>query len=186
MTQSNKKLLPLLSHSPRFLLPVSLGPLFLQLPVPETLLIYHCLYVDGSLPLSAYLSSQGADRHRHEGPKTKLCDGTSRFYNEGSKKGPCIQQIVLLSKFCFRYRICVPATLLVALQAFHLAYYLSMGNQHFFFLIVCFYQLLRVQHSCSSTQSWGSVLPSIVETRDQNSRGCPLLFSNRNLGSFCA
>ena len=26
-----------------------------------------------------------------------------------------------------------------------------------------FYQLLRVQHSCSSTQSWGSVLPSIVE-----------------------
>ena len=25
-----------------------------------------------------------------------------------------------------------------------------------------------------------------VETRDQNSRGCPLLFSNRNLGSFCA
>ena len=49
-----------------------------------------------------------------------------------------------------------------------------------------FYQLLRVQHSCSSTQSWGSVLPSIVEMRDQNSRGCPLLFSNRNLGSFCA
>ena len=48
-----------------------------------------------------------------------------------------------------------------------------------------FYQLLRVQHSCSSTQSWGSVLPSIVETRDENSRGCPLLFSNRNLGSFC-
>ena len=43
-----------------------------------------------------------------------------------------------------------------------------------------FYQLLRVQHSCSSTQSWGSVLPSIVETRDQNSRGCPLLFLNRN------
>ena len=49
-----------------------------------------------------------------------------------------------------------------------------------------FYQLLRVQHSCSSTQSWGSVLPSIVETRDQNSRGCPRFFSNRNLGSFCA
>ena len=49
-----------------------------------------------------------------------------------------------------------------------------------------FYQLLRVQHSCSSTQSWSSVLPSIVETRDQNSRGCPLLFSNRILGSFCA
>ena len=49
-----------------------------------------------------------------------------------------------------------------------------------------FHQLLCVQHSCSSTQSWGSVLPSIVETRDQNSRGCPLLFLNRNLGSFCA
>ena len=48
------------------------------------------------------------------------------------------------------------------------------------------YVSLRVQHSCSSTQSWGSVLPSIVEMRDQNSRGCPLLFSNRNLGSFCA
>ena len=54
------------------------------------------------------------------------------------------------------------------------------------FFYCMFYQLLRVQHSCSSTQSWGSVLPSIVETRDQNSRGCPLLFSNRNLGSFCA
>ena len=51
-----------------------------------------------------------------------------------------------------------------------------------------FFQLyvLPVQHSYCSTQSWGSVLPSIVETRDQNSQGCPLLFSNRNLGSFCA
>ena len=47
-----------------------------------------------------------------------------------------------------------------------------------------FYELLCVQHSCSSTQSWGSVLPSIVETRDQNSRECPLLFSKRTLGSF--
>ena len=56
----------------------------------------------------------------------------------------------------------------------------------YIFFNCMFYQLLRVQHSCSSTQSWGSVLPSIVETRDQNSRGCPLLFSNRNLGSFCA
>ena len=55
------------------------------------------------------------------------------------------------------------------------------------FLFNCmFYQLLRVQHSCSSTQSWSSVLTSIVETRHQNSRGCPLLFLNRNLGSFCA
>ena len=34
----------------------------------------------------------------------------------------------------------------------------------FFFFNCMFYQLLRVQHSCSSTQSWGSVLPSIVET----------------------
>ena len=47
-----------------------------------------------------------------------------------------------------------------------------------------FYQLLCVQHSCSSTQSWGSVLPSIVEMRDRNSWGCPLLFSNRTLGFF--
>ena len=39
-----------------------------------------------------------------------------------------------------------------------------------------FYQLLHVQHSCSSTQSWGNVLPSIVERRDQNSRGSPFLF----------
>ena len=55
---------------------------------------------------------------------------------------------------------------------------------HFLLLIMCFtsyfvfsiavlphspgvfYQLLRVQHGCSPTQSWGSVLPSIVETRD--------------------
>ena len=60
-------------------------------------------------------------------------------------------------------------------------------SYNFFFFFNCmFYQLLRVQHSCSSTQSWGSVLPSIVETRDQNSRGCPLFFLNRNLGSFCA
>ena len=59
-------------------------------------------------------------------------------------------------------------------------------GDNFFFFNCMFYQVLRVQHSCSSTQSWGSVLPSIVETRDQISRGCPLLFSNRNLGSFCA
>ena len=57
----------------------------------------------------------------------------------------------------------------------------------FSFVFNCMlYQLLRIQHSCSSTQSWGSVLPSIVETRVQNSRGSPLVFSNRNLGSFCA
>ena len=47
----------------------------------------------------------------------------------------------------------------------------------YFFLLNCaFYQLLRVLHSCSSTQSWGSVLPSIVETRDQNSQGYPCSF----------
>ena len=44
----------------------------------------------------------------------------------------------------------------------------------FVFFNCMFYQLLCVQlHSCSSTQSWGSVLPSIVEKRDQNSWGCP-------------
>ena len=58
---------------------------------------------------------------------------------------------------------------------------------HIFFFCICmFYQVLGVPQSSSSTQTWGSVLPSIVETRDQNFRGCPLLFSNRNLGSFCA
>ena len=51
----------------------------------------------------------------------------------------------------------------------------------FFFFFSLFFpcmfsQLFRVQHSCSSTQSWGNVLPSIVEMRDQNSRGRPLLF----------
>ena len=56
----------------------------------------------------------------------------------------------------------------------------------FIFFNCMFYQLLHVQHSCSSTQSCGSVLLSILETRDQNSQGCPLLFSNRNLEYFCA
>ena len=32
----------------------------------------------------------------------------------------------------------------------------------FFFFNFMFYHLLRVQHRCSSTQSWGNVLPSIV------------------------
>ena len=49
-----------------------------------------------------------------------------------------------------------------------------------------FYQLLHTQHSCSSTQSGGSILPSIVERRDQHSWGHPFLFAKRNLGSFCA
>ena len=47
--------------------------------------------------------------------------------------------------------------------------FMYMYYQIFFLLNCMFYQLLRVQHSCSFTQSWGSVLPSIVETRDQNS-----------------
>ena len=47
----------------------------------------------------------------------------------------------------------------------------------FFFFNCMFYQLLCVQlHSCSSTQSWGSVLPSIFETRDQNSEVAPFSF----------
>ena len=60
------------------------------------------------------------------------------------------------------------------------------GYTFFFFFNCMFYQVLGVPHSSFSTRTWGSVLPSIVEKRDQNSRGCPLLFSNRNLGSFCA
>ena len=57
-------------------------------------------------------------------------------------------------------------------------------NHRGFFFNCMFYQLLCVQHSCSSTQSWGSLLPSIVETRDQNFRDCPLLFSNGNRDFF--
>ena len=44
----------------------------------------------------------------------------------------------------------------------------------FYFYNCMFYQLLCVQHRCSSTQSLDSELPSVVEMRDQNSRGCPL------------
>ena len=55
----------------------------------------------------------------------------------------------------------------------------------FSFFNCMFYQVLGVPHSSSSTPTWGSVLPSIVETRDQNSRGCPLLFSSRNLIFLC-
>ena len=49
-------------------------------------------------------------------------------------------------------------------------------SQYILVYVYMFYQLLHVQHGCSSTQSWGNILSSIVETRDQNSRGCPLLF----------
>ena len=62
--------------------------------------------------------------------------------------------------------------------------YYQLPVVHFFYCM--FYQLLHVQHSCSSTQSCGSVVSSIVETRDHNSQGWPLFFSSRNLGSFCA
>ena len=50
---------------------------------------------------------------------------------------------------------------------------------YFFYYYYMLYQLLCVQQSCSSTQSWGSVLPSIVETKDQNSvnTGIPSLTS---------
>ena len=58
---------------------------------------------------------------------------------------------------------------------------------YFFFIIslkfLCFTSYFLSAYLFFHT---GSVLPSIVETRDQNSLGCPLLFSNRNLGSFCA
>ena len=76
---------------------------------------------------------------------------------------------------------------LVLKKSFKMGIFFNHQHTHIFFFFNCmFYQLLRVQHSCYSTQSWGSVTPSIVETRDQNSQGGPLLFSNRNLGSFCA
>ena len=54
----------------------------------------------------------------------------------------------------------------------------NISHSYILFFMCMFYQLLCVQHSCSSTQSWGSVidLPSIVETRGQNSRGCPFSF----------
>ena len=63
----------------------------------------------------------------------------------------------------------------------------SQNTFFLFFLMVCFtsyfvFCIAVLPHS----PGMGSVLQSVVETRDQNSRGCPLLFSNRNLGSFCA
>ena len=61
----------------------------------------------------------------------------------------------------------------------------ALENSNIFFLFLFLYGL-PVPHSRSSTQSWGSVPPSIVETRDQNSQGSPLLFLNRKLGYFCA
>ena len=54
---------------------------------------------------------------------------------------------------------------------------------------VCYYlffQVLLVNHNCSSTQACDSVLPSIVGTRDQILHRYPLLFFIRNLGPFCA
>ena len=48
----------------------------------------------------------------------------------------------------------------------------------FSFFNCMFYQLLRVQHGCSSTQCWGSVQALIVETREQNSWGSLLKVEN--------
>ena len=66
------------------------------------------------------------------------------------------------------------------------AAYLCRNAMFLVFFVFFLYVLPGVPHGSSSTPTWGSVLSSIVETRDQSSRGCPLLFSNRNLGSFCA
>ena len=44
---------------------------------------------------------------------------------------------------------------------------------------------VTLRYRCSSTQSWGSVLLSIVETRDKNLRGNPLFLSYKNMGSIC-
>ena len=63
---------------------------------------------------------------------------------------------------------------------------LTLKRSKFEYFNCMFYQLLHVQQSCSFTQFWDGVLPSIVETRDQNSWGRLLLFLNRNLVSFCA
>ena len=55
----------------------------------------------------------------------------------------------------------------------------------FFFFLNCFtsyfvFSIAVLPHSP------GVVYYHLLLRRDQNSRGCPLLFSNRNLGSFCA
>ena len=39
-------------------------------------------------------------------------------------------------------------------------------------------------NSLSQTTPWGSILPSIIETTDQNTWDCTLLFLNRKLGFF--
>ena len=75
----------------------------------------------------------------------------------------------------------------------------GVGHVHFFFFVLISFAFcsqrkssfqwnmgFSVQHSCSSPQSFGSSPPSIVETRGQLSRGFPLLFLNRSLGSLCA
>ena len=90
-----------------------------------------------------------------------------------------VSMINSLGEYCRPHTASSVFLILVCIHNNYLLY-----NSRFFMSM--FYQLLCVQHSCSSTQSWGSILPSIVKTRDQNSRGCPLLFLNRNLGSFCA
>ena len=52
------------------------------------------------------------------------------------------------------------------------------------FLIVCFTSYFMFSIAVLPHSPGVVFILSIVETRDQNSQGCPLLFSN--LGSFCA
>ena len=92
---------------------------------------------------------------------------------QGVVKQDNITLLVLQLVWLFLISKQLPSQVSVAICADSQGFFLGFFN-------CMFYQLLCVQHSCSSTQSWGSVLPSIVETRDKNSRGCPLLFSNRN------
>ena len=47
-------------------------------------------------------------------------------------------------------------------------------HKNLFISPIFFILLYVLPVTSSSTQYWGSVLPSIVETIDQNSRGCPL------------
>ena len=56
------------------------------------------------------------------------------------------------------------------------------GALRFVFPFFLLYVLpVTLRYRCSSTQSWGSVLLSIVETRDKNLRGNPLFLSYKRL-----
>ena len=116
-------------------------------------------------PGTQHLKGQASTTQCTVSPETLCCD------NWGLSRVTSLQRVYILH----------------VLKLHILAYSNKLFGILFFFFNCMFYQLIRVQlHSCSSTQSWGSVLPSIVESRDQNSRVCPLLISKRNLGSFCA